>query len=224
MAIVGSLVALGLVLGGCTGLVDSIASLGKTDKRASYADVTFDHAPHTDFDCLACHGEKPVEGQKLAGTELPAMKKCVACHSAEGDAPGECATCHGTVREETPPADHAVGWVGRHGGKSRFDDSCTWCHTDNGCDDCHTSTRPVSHTPTWNNSGHGREANFDRRQCDTCHQSDQCDRCHQVKPFTHFNAGFRFGSGHGELVERRGGTRSCRACHEPDFCASCHGG
>ena len=70
------------------------------------------------------------------------------------------------------------------------------------------------------------EADFDRNRCDVCHQADECSRCHQERPFSHFGAGFGAptgpDSGHGALVQRRGGTRSCRVCHEPDFCASCH--
>lgn len=196
----------------------------KGSRPASYADLIFDHSAHEEAECANCHGTMAFN-RKSQQSSLPMMDACTRCHDG-GDAPVVCATCHETVRAEVAPEDHMAGWETRHGRASEMTGRCNYCHTTTGCEECHNTERPRSHTPSWAKSGHGREATFDRRSCATCHQADECNRCHQMKPSSHFMGGFRIPTapktGHAELVQRRGGTRSCLVCHEQSFCTDCH--
>ncbi len=199
----------------------------QTRRPDSYADVTFDHDPHADVECQRCHVGAALS-KRSGGQELPEMAVCMACHDGE-QAPAECATCHATLRNNVAPANHTTTWETVHGDAARVERaSCAVCHQETGCEDCHKTTRPRSHTAGWKNSGHGILADHDRTACATCHPADQCSRCHQLRPATHYGAGFRIpadaSQGHAALIQQRGGTRSCRVCHAVDFCARCHPG
>lgn len=190
-----------------------------------YADVTFDHDPHADVECQRCHAGA-ARSPRAGSQELPKMAVCTECHDG-GQAPAACATCHTTLRSDVAPATHTTTWPTEHGDAARVAGaSCTTCHGESGCTDCHKNERPRSHTAGWKNSGHGILADHDRTACATCHQADQCSRCHQLRPPTHYGAGFRVpadaSQGHAALIQQKGGTRSCRVCHAADLCVSCH--
>lgn len=195
-------------------------------RPASYADVRFDHAPHAETACAACHGTQS-RGGAPREPRLPAMGECLACHDGS-TASGACAACHDVLRADVRPATHGAAWPKVHGSASRgAETSCSWCHTETGCQDCHKTRRPASHNLAWKNSGHGIAADFDRGACQTCHQAAECSRCHQMRPPTHYGAGFRLSPaggepGHARLAAQRGGTRSCAVCHDRSFCAGCH--
>lgn len=195
-------------------------------RPASYADVRFDHGAHAETACAVCHGTQS-RGGAPREPRLPTMAQCVACHDGR-TAPAACATCHEVVRADARPATHGAAWPKVHGSASRgAETSCAWCHAETGCQDCHKTRRPASHTLAWKNSGHGIAADFDRGACQTCHQAAECSRCHQMRPASHYGAGFRLSPpggepGHARLAAQRGGTRSCAVCHDRSFCAGCH--
>ncbi|GAB6061300.1 cytochrome c3 family protein [Deferrisoma palaeochoriense] len=196
-------------------------------RPASYADVIFDHDAHADVDCARCHAGAATS-TRASDSNLPGMKVCLGCHDGD-EAPSDCATCHQRLRKDVRPASHSAAWPKAHAEAGRLDgESCTWCHGENACSDCHATARPKSHTPAWKNSGHGIAADLDRKACAACHRADECSRCHRTRPASHFGANFRIpldaGQGHAGLVARRGGARSCRACHEASFCLTCHPG
>lgn len=52
----------------------------------------FDHARHTNFQCVQCHN---VAGStQAADVLLPSQKICVTCHQPHGGARNDCAACH----------------------------------------------------------------------------------------------------------------------------------
>lgn len=192
-----------------------------------YRDLIFDHDVHAEEACARCHTGAEKSG-RAADSNLPAMKVCSTCHDGN-QASAECGTCHEAVRADRAPADHTSLWPRQHGKAARSaDTTCSYCHRDTACFDCHTTERPTSHTPAWNQSKHGIAADHDREACATCHRADACQRCHRQRPASHFGAGFRLPTnpnmGHAGLVDDRGGPRSCRVCHQRSFCLECHPG
>lgn len=196
----------------------------EASRPKSYADVVFDHGAHDAVDCQRCHAGA-ARSREARDTNLPAMEVCTVCHDG-GEAPAECSTCHRELRKDVAPATHTSAWPRQHGSLAKQGErACAFCHAKTGCDDCHTTRRPESHTPAWKNSTHGIEADHDRTRCTTCHRADYCSRCHEMRPPSHFGANFRIplsdGQGHGRLALDRG-ARSCLVCHEQSFCLQCH--
>jgi hypothetical protein len=165
--------------------------------------LRFPHKKHLDrnIDCGQCHGH--VEKLELATREqLPRMAGCFNCHAmsgaAQGEAKGECITCHLTDRggkmDTTfatgpllPPewlhmAGHTPDWIDRHktiaANDSKF---CASCHTEESCAECHDGrvrNRKV-HPNDWI-SMHPEAARMDNPRCTSCHQLQTfCADCHR---------------------------------------------
>ncbi len=122
-------------------------------------------ACHTERQCLDCHsGALPPEANHppgfIAFHAIEAARDasaCVACHGAQTF----CKNCHDGVRVGTrgPAAPvpglryHPASWLGAvpgpdHAIAARRDLwSCTSCHTERDCVDCHTNVNP--HPPGW---------------------------------------------------------------------------
>ncbi len=177
---------------------------------------TFDHAQHGDYSCEKCHGE-------LTDMEAEVMRPLIS----------DCQTCHEGV--QPLPADHRMGdWTADHGMEASISNSsCTICHNQESCDDCHQGTGVYGsgmspHDPTWIHD-HGIEATFGGN-CLTCHEDNSyCVDCHRsMAPVPHeLGPTYANGVDGGLHVEdARAFPETCIVCHDmaamEPTCASCH--
>ncbi len=215
--------------------VDQSRSVSFATKRfprnhAPYAvgEVIFSHETHEFVDCATCHFGTTEPGV-VSAVKLPSMALCFDCH--EGDtASDECITCHLENREGRKPRFHDGQWVHHHkmmAEEERY--KCALCHEEESCEGCHATRMPVSHTPRWMRSTHGRMAAHEREDCATCHRSSFCENCHSQPPPDHtpifmgiIDPGGGIRAGHRQAALLRG--RSCLTCHSfEQACKKCHG-
>jgi hypothetical protein len=159
----------------------------------------FDHGAHRKvlekqgWTCLACHGVGAVPAEAGSGAAtaersegplmLPAAGVCHACHTENRvrGAPQRCRSCHepGSLEE---PASHGAGWIQDHGERASQDPrSCSSCHLDRACVDCHVRRDQVGnevHSGNWE-SVHGLAARSDPVSCEGCHEGSTCLACHR---------------------------------------------
>lgn len=187
-------------------------------------DLISAHAAHyeKDVECKACHGDIANDDNKLLPRHkyMLSAEACMDCH-AKRELSADCSTCHKSYGQTLKPDSHKADWLVQHGveslltGKNEHGKSCSTCHTENDCMECHTTQSPRDHTNFWRQQGHGIEAGMNRERCLACHQQDSCVRCHdETAPRNHRGA---WGSSH------------CRACHldggftpDDNNCAVCH--
>jgi hypothetical protein len=135
-------------------------------------DVVFSHDVHSSVPCERCHFETAGRAASRAELELPAMAVCFECHDGSSLS-RECSICHKENRREVKPRFHDAQWPRHHkdmAGAEAY--KCALCHAERDCRDCHMFQRPLSHTPRFNRSEHGRLATHDRESCATCHARD----------------------------------------------------
>lgn len=121
--------------------------------------------------------------------------RCELCHEEQGS----CTACH----QNNAPRNHDnLFRTKTHGFLASIDRSrCYTCHKTDSCDECHRTTRPVSHRP-----GFGDRA---QRHCNSCHfplQDDGCSVCHKGTP-SHNEAE--------DLPSNHNPAMNCRQCHGP---------
>ncbi len=195
-------------------------------------DVFFSHEVHATEPCETCHfgttREESYSAERTArpvaadspALLLPAMAACFECHNGV-DLSQDCITCHLTNRKERKPRFHDGRWPRYH--KHMAEDEsykCSLCHLESDCHSCHAVRKPLSHTPRFARSTHGRMATHDRRSCATCHETGFCENCHSQPPPDHTPA-FITGGGHRQAALLR--ARSCLVCHSfEDSCSRCH--
>jgi hypothetical protein len=191
-------------------------------------EVVFSHEVHTFASCDTCHFGTTAAGDPAA-VRFPAMALCFECHDGE-TVSRDCITCHLENRPGRKPRFHDGQWPRFHkemAEEERY--KCALCHLENDCQGCHQVMRPLSHTPRWMRSTHGRAAAHEREACATCHQSAFCENCHSQPPPDHtpifmgfIEPGGTLRAGHKQAALIRG--RSCLTCHSyADACARCHG-
>lgn len=218
-----------LVKDACEDCHDDGAPAWKLPARSRRLHIRFPHAAHTDsLECNDCH-KATIEETQPAGRPLLTRAQCDACHR-ENDvevSSARCKACHGDDRRRQPPADHAAGWLEKHGSESRWrvfgrhGKDCRLCHRADACTTCHKTSKPRSHTGLWRTRTHGISAEFDRDSCKTCHNAGACIRCHRTTaPLNHKGA---WRATHGLAAEGRS-NEHCAVCHTPAWCASCHAG
>ena len=121
--------------------------------------------------------------------------------------------------DSNKPSTHDTTWLSRHGKASKVNlNECLECHTDQvSCIRCHEEVAPRNHTSSWTRRGHGLEARWDRRTCQTCHKEDSCIECHTSTPPADHRPGWG-GSGSSRNIH-------CSGCHYPvqdTTCFTCH--
>ena len=222
----------GLLLIGCalvpvdTARFQLATSLRFRPSHAPYArsEIIFSHEVHGFEVCETCHFESD-ESVIRESPELPAMAVCLDCHD-NTVASRDCITCHVENRQYRKPHFHDATWPRHHENMAREEAyKCELCHVEKECKGCHMARRPLSHTPRFNRSTHGRVATHDRRSCATCHESSFCENCHSQPPPDHTPAFIgdpvtgRAGHKHAAILR----PRSCLVCHGfDDVCARCH--
>lgn len=177
--------------------------------RASAAECG---ACHTRESCTTCHRDAGTE----AGADLVS--------GADAAAPGVS-----TSRE--PPASHASPWFSLdHGTQASADgSSCSTCHREESCTECHQGQRgPKFHPPNFL-ARHSTEAYGSRLECVNCHDRRAfCRDCHSQlgmasrggrgSGFHDAQAGWLFR--HGQAA--RQALESCTTCHAQTDCLQCH--
>jgi len=131
----------------------------------------------------------------------------------------ECATCHADMDPAIPPASHDLAWTKRHGQFWMQDEaSCTVCHTENSCSDCHSVMQPASHNNLFRTRTHGVMAAWDRASCQVCHVEDSCSSCHaNTRPRSHNARWAASGRNPGHCIgchTEASPGEGCVVCHE----------
>lgn len=197
-------------------------------------EVVFSHATteHAAEPCATCHFgtataettgiPRPLAAPSKVKTEvvLPSMSQCFKCHDGKSTS-NDCITCHLTSRKDRKPEFHDAAFPQHHKDMAYAEEyKCVLCHIQGECRSCHSEMKPLSHTPRFNRSTHGRLATHDRRACATCHETGFCENCHSQPPPDHTTA-FMTGGAHRQAALIRG--RSCLVCHRfESACADCH--
>ena len=221
----------------------------RTRARLIKNDLRFDHPRHqTDrrgnsIRCEECH-KQSATSSSYTDHAAPRIEACVGCHDDTDRVPTErrmrtCETCHAkrtqslttlAPRNHLPaterPLDHTLAFRRDHVEAAADGSRCAGCHTqmsgnsNDTCDECHQSMKPVDHRLTFRELDHGTEAAANRDRCATCHVVDFCTACHSQRPRSHGFAG-TFVSDHGNLA--RINVRSCMTCHDQQRdCLPCH--
>lgn len=177
--------------------------------RASAAECT---TCHTRESCSTCHRE----GRPTVVARLPS--------AADVAAPGV------TTSRETPPS-HASPWFTLdHGTLASADgQSCSTCHREESCTECHQGQRgPKFHPPNFL-ARHSTEAYGSRLECANCHDNRAfCRECHSqlgMRSEGRLGGGFHDGVSawlfrHGQAA--RQSLETCTTCHTQTDCLQCH--
>lgn len=178
--------------------------------------------------CTQCHNTV-AHGKATKNPTAPFMDTCTPCHDGK-KASAKCDTCHykdgqekavPTVRVAPWAITHGAKWTKTHGmGNLK---TCSVCHTDVFCTDCHGMQLP--HGSNWPLL-HGKAAvkNQDElrpgdkaRSCVGCHLSSFCEGCHQIA----MPHPARFLQVHKKEYARHG-KAVCMNCHIQTDCDECH--
>lgn len=218
--------------------------------------LNFNHAAHLERvtpkeDCTKCHSRLSQPGKPAPVSDGHAA--CLKCHDhAQQYADASCQTCHVNLAayalRPVTQVSHQGDFVRRHGliAKSNAT-SCSTCHDQNFCLDCHAKTAMVKvetklidrpdrqfiHRNDWLGR-HSVEARADAASCRRCHSASSCDTCHQLEGVGAGVSDARNphplgwtlpGSGefHGDAARRD--INSCASCHDQgdqSNCVSCH--
>ncbi|MGR3178468.1 MAG: cytochrome c3 family protein, partial [Candidatus Anammoxibacter sp.] len=183
--------------------------------RSKYEEINMSHQQHMSVgvECADCHGNV-ANSVKVTLEHIPVKETCALCHKEVNDA-DKCDTCHKEIRYDVPPLTHKNGNFKRmHGQLYREESispdrsleiipSCSRCHTNSYCVNCHHDEPPVNHNNQWRLRGHGIIVGIDRNACGTCHKTDFCVRCHEsTKPMSHVKAGWG-----------NPNNQHCKSCH-----------
>jgi hypothetical protein len=128
--------------------------------------------------CADCHGALMDKKLTLVPEMTPKARLTIREQAhRQGLA---CATCHAEMDAKTPPPNHRQNWTRLHGAAGTLpDNTCSMCHRDESCRECHQVTQPASHNTLWRQKPHGVQAAWDRARCLVCHQQDSCVACHE---------------------------------------------
>ncbi len=202
-----------------------------------FLELNFEHRIHVgkaELDCTECHSQV-LDNQYLPGGVVAFKESCFQCHD-DWSGQDDCSSCHQTFRRDVAPASHDYkNFLRAHG--SGLDmaplrsekpvphgdfgiDSCTFCHTEEECEDCHRETEPESHSPMFlENHGVMLLRSGDATSCTVCHQPSFCQDCHgEQRPRSHTQSFVRFNHALSASLDRS----RCTTCHTQDFCQRCH--
>ena len=130
------------------------------------------------------------------------------------------------VGKSTRPLDHKGDWLRQHAVIAGYERdlaeekrTCGSCHGTPGCDNCHRTKAPRSHTALFRVRTHGQIAGFAPEACGTCHRVASCIQCHRRTPPRNHRGNWRTLHGYAS-----GGfaDSNCFVCHRRADCAVCH--
>jgi hypothetical protein len=169
-------------------------------------EIVFPHKKHVEIKgmtCERCH--QGLDKADLAGPgSLPTMAICMTCHQ-EITASQDCGSCHSNLMT-LRPRSHKDDWIHEHNEHVRSGDiTCTICHTQDSCQECHEGANLVKATRATKDF----YAPFSPQSGPQ--QTMTLKRVHTLNyRFTH-------------ALDVKGKERHCRTCHElATFCERCH--
>jgi hypothetical protein len=173
--------------------------------------TTFVHTEALDGRCAECH--ESIMDEEL--TSVPRLKRndILEIRDAAHRSGEDCLACHVDMDPYQAPADHNHIWMKRHGIFGVQENaSCSVCHSEDSCRECHSVMEPISHNNLWRLRTHGVNASWDRQSCMVCHETDSCVACHsQARPRSH---------------RARWSQNHCYGCHTDaspgEGCVVCH--
>ena len=131
----------------------------------------------------------------------------------------DCLTCHVDMDRAREPASHDVAWLKRHGQFGMQDEaSCSVCHSEDSCRECHSVMQPSNHNNIWRLRSHGAVAAWNRASCQVCHEEDSCTSCHAAtRPRSHTGRWAAHGRNPTHCISCHTDTspgEGCKVCHE----------
>lgn len=179
-------------------------------------------------------------GRRLEVSECSAChtrESCTSCHVEPAPEPiarlvsREAATAPGVEPERSAPPSHDGPYFRvDHGAlASASPGSCTTCHAESRCVDCHEAPREASFHPPNFVLRHSTAAYGRQLECSSCHDVEAfCQSCHLQRGT---GAAGRLGPGfhdgqrlwllrHGQPA--RQSLESCVSCHTQSDCLQCH--
>ena len=219
--------------------------------------LKLDHAKHIELvkeDCTKCHSRlsEPLKEVPISDGH----KACLSCHQHEEQfAQSACASCHVDLKkyplQPLSELSHQGDFLRRHATAARAEGaSCSACHEQNMCLDCHARTAMVSINTALPDrpdrsfihrndffSRHQLDAKEDPASCVRCHgagATSSCATCHKAQnigasasnprnphpPGWGARGGVQF---HGDAARRD--IVSCASCHDQGAqsnCVQCH--
>jgi hypothetical protein len=139
--------------------------------------------------------------------------------------------------DATRPPSHGAHFLQTHGQAiASGDTSCTSCHTEASCQQCHAGlVAPVTVHPPGYIAFHGLDARDGIAGCAGCHTPSRwCASCHidarvwsdaPARPSPGFGVhppGWVTGGPIHHAEEARRDLQSCASCHSGDSCVACH--
>ena len=185
---------------------------------ASTNEQLFVHTEALAGKCKDCHGS--LMRQELKTVPLLSRSDVLSIREEAHQSGQDCATCHTDMARDREPPSHDHAWERRHGQFGMQPDaSCSVCHSEDSCRECHSVMQPVSHNNLFRTRTHGVVAAWNRDTCMVCHEQDSCSSCHaNTRPMSH-NA--RWGAPGYKPTH-------CIGCHDTstagDGCVTCHEG
>lgn len=173
-------------------------------------DLHFNHAFHVGEQKLACETCHTGLDQVTIASEknIPAMASCMTCHDG-AKAPNACETCHTNFAALRPKEHNRTDWLKEHKLYARMQDAtCTTCHTQESCQDCHTNAGLAQTAVS------GQDLISPRSPRIT-----EIDRGQGMGLTKVHDLNFRFTHG----VAASSKTMECQTCHDTkEFCSTCH--
>ena len=199
-------------------VVEEVPAEVAEEQAVAPARSVFVHTEALAGKCADCHAY--LLDEELETVPVLNRSNILAIREAAHGSGQDCLTCHVDMDRAREPASHDVAWMKRHGQLGiQPDASCSVCHAEESCRECHSVMQPANHNNIWRTRSHGVVAAWNRASCQVCHEEDSCTSCHaQNRPRSH-NArwsapGYR--------------PTHCISCHDTstpgDGCVTCHEG
>lgn len=145
----------------------------------------FVHTEALSGKCMDCHNY--IMDEELETVPVLSRSDILSIREDAHGSGQACLTCHVDMDRAQEPASHDVAWLKRHGQFGMQDEaSCSVCHTEDSCRECHSVMQPINHNTLFRTRTHGVLAAWDRASCQVCHEEDSCTSCHaQTPPRSH---------------------------------------
>lgn len=173
-------------------------------------ELVFSHEQHVstqNIACQTCH--KNLDAKKdVVGALVPAMATCTTCHD-NIQASNTCESCHTNFTGLRPANHDRTDFLREHKRFARMGDaSCTTCHTQETCNDCHTGGILTRVDKT------GRDLTTPRTP-----RLISIDRGQGITLAKVHDLNFKFTHG----IAAKGKSADCQSCHKQEqFCSTCH--